>query len=403
MLLLPPKRPLAVSQTRASDRGARTRFFDTQLGAWRRGWTRAKNLTHWMTRAVRVCAAELGLSLAADGTVCGDHLVAIINRALQTLVSDTGGRGNHNIMKSRPQYDTEFPPLTVDELRRLVAYQSPATRQLHYAFDTQTGHLRVGCFHGYAVARPSSVIATTWDARRKANHHGAFSTTDEICFGRTELEQPVPNEEEEEEEAMMMRPFASSSSNKRPRKRRDLEAWLMHRLATQPLDALHFTHRFVLGELRLTHHEPPLAYRPVETPLLLDDVGAPFKGTKRKEEERGVPPPLVLRLYAPLSERHYHDVIFHDTVAAHVGSILERGLVPPTPNGEIYLWSWANAPTVRRRTPDARFYVHVRRAVREGGLRFFMSNEGSILCPSPIPMRFLELAEAIGGLGGVAR
>jgi hypothetical protein len=312
-------------------------------------------------------------------------------------------------MKSRPQYDTEFPPLTVDELRRLVAYQSPATRQLHYAFDAQTGHLRVGCFHGYAAARPSiMMIATTWDARRNhtihANHHhhGAFfSTTDEICFGRAELEQPVPNEEEEEEEAMRMRmrPFASSSSsNKKPRKRRDLEAWLMHRLATQPLDALHFTHRFVLGELRLTHHVPPLAYRPAETPLLLDDVGAPFKGTKRKEE------PLVLRLYAPLSERHYHhDVIFHDTVAAHVGSILERGLVPPTPHGEIYLWSWANAPTVRRRTPDARFYVHVRRAVREGGLRFFMSNEGSILCPSPIPMRFLELAEAVGGLGGVAR
>ena len=321
---------------------ARTRF-GAHLGAWHHGWTRAKNLTLWLTRAVRASAAELGLRLDPDGTVCGDHLVAVINRALQTLAP------------WGPQYDTEFPPLTVDELRRLIAHQPPGARQLHYAFEVQTGYLRVGCFHGYATTLRTA-------PRTLRDEEGDTS----MRLGRAQLECRV-------------------NAKRRGNSDEDLEAWLLHRLATQPLDALHLTHRFVLGELRLTRHVPPLVYRPAETPLLLDEVGAPFMGAVHR---RALP---TLRLYAPLAERHYDDVVFHDTVAAHVGGILERGLLPA--HGEVYLWSWATAPARGRKPHDARFYVRVRQAVREGGLRFFMSDEGSILCPSPIPMRFLELAE----------
>ena len=323
---------------------AHARFL-AHLGAWQRGWTRETNLSHWLARAVRVCASELGLPLDVDGTVCGDHLVAIVNRALQTL-SWTATCG--------PQYDTEFPPLTVDELRRLIAAQPASARQLHYAFDTQSGHLRVGCFHDYAV--PHTWLAPT-DERRAPW---------EICLGRAQLEQRLP--------AVVAR--------KKRRTADDVEGWLLRRLAAQPLDALHFTHRFVQGELRLTHHVPPLAYRPVETPLLLNAVGAPL---------RIRPSATHLRLYHPLTGRQHRDVAFHDTTAAHVGGILDRGLVPVGP--AVHLWSWATAPARSHRRHDARFYVHLHRAAREGGLRFFMSNEGSILCPSPIPMRFLELAE----------
>lgn len=346
---------------------ARARFCEL-LGAWHQGWTRAKNLLRWLSRAVRTCAEALGLQWAPDGTVCGDHLVAIVNCALHTLRTATSA----------------FLPLTVDELRCLIAEQTPGTLRLYYDFDPE---LRVGCFHGYARVvffspppfvqpQPPASYARVLSNNMAAPPSSSASSSLLLCapfqttrFRRADLER---------------RPLLTGGE--------DIETWLLRRVATQPLDALHFTYRYELGELLVTQHVPPLVYRPVAVPLLLDAKGAPTllsaaRGFFLRAE----------RIYRPLAQCYYYDadiVVFHDTVASRVAEILDHGLVPAAPHRELYLWSGTLAPSSRgRRRHDARFYVDLRRAAWEGGLRFFMAHDGTIVCPSTIPVRFLELAE----------
>jgi hypothetical protein len=387
---------------------ARARF-SRLLGAWHSGWTRSKNLTQWLSRAVRVCSAELGLVLSSDGTVCGDHLLSIVNRALQTLPPPLSTSSS-----PPPQYDTEFPPLTVNELRRVVAAQPAGVLKLYYDFETETGRLRVGCFHGYAssslaskdpyrmmmmMAQPPSFTTTTTTTTATA--------TQIHVFRRAQLDRRLFHQKEG---------GGGLGKKKKPIEGKvavvvvveDVEARLLRCVADQPLDAMHFTYRYALGALLITQHVPPLVYCPATTPLLMDDVGAPLPLKPPPPimvMRRGSPTSLLLRtaeererrlllLYHPLTDQ-YNDIVFHDTVASRVGDILEHGLIAPlsAPHREIYMWSWSLAPSRGRRRHDARFYVSLRRAMREGGLRFFMSHDGSIICPSPIPMRFLELDE----------
>ena len=322
------------------------------LGAWHSGWTREKNLICWMARAVRVCASELGLVRSETGEVCGDHLVGAINSALRTLRSEPD--------VEQMLHETDTPPLTVYELRALIANQPTGVLRLYYDFVTENGRLVVGCFHGYARAH----VVFGAPSLTLLRGRGPVDASTSLCLRRMQLERRLDKRGAGE----------------------DLEGCLLRWVASQPLDCILFTYRYVLGELWLTQHAPPIVYRPTDAPLILDDVGSPLLCT-------GCEPSLrAERLYHALTEQ-YNDVVFHDAVAANVGSILERGLVPAAPHKEVYLWSWALAPTRGRRRHDARFYVSMRRAVRDGGLRFFMSHEGTIICPSPIPMRFLELDE----------
>jgi hypothetical protein len=338
-------------------KNARVRF-TLLLGGWRNGWTRARNLTVWMARAIRLNARELGLKIDATGRVLGDHLIAIMNRALEDL--------------------SEHPRITVAEVLHVIAAQAPADLRLYFQFTPEDGAFWVGCFHG--------LNAIAWEAPTvtSAPRHGAEAVDDDawLVFGRETLARP---------------PHDDDSWAQRPLE--DCEDWLVTWIASQPLNAIAYTYDYRRGSLRIHRHRPPFAYRPTPAVLLLDEMGAPLMPSR----------PTPSLPWTQVYERLEWDknpalwaavgpIVYHDTVAEHVDAILSGGLQPK--GTEVHLWSHKLAPQRGRRRHDARLFVDVRGAMRRGHLRFFVAAHGVIVCPTPIPVRYLSIVFASDSTGG---
>lgn len=320
-------------QERRHAREARVRF-SRLLGSWRSGWSRLRNLTQWILRAIRRSAHALGLQMTPDGRVFGDHLLAILNRAMHACL-----------------LEGEVCALSVGELMRLIAEQSVSDMRIYFWMDSTSGIFWVGCFHGILPMEEG-----------KLSFSPCFEEVDTLVFGRAQL---------------LLQPFAPG----------DQEACLLRVVATQPLNAIVYTYRYWHGELHIQRHARAFSYRPLQTPLLLDDIGAPF----------GVATPCVrvmrTQMYVRITSRLLGDIgaVLH--VAPPSVPVDKEGIKAAADSAETHLWAQKLIPLPQRDDNASRFYVDVMGAMRREGLVFYMAHNGVIIGPPVIPACYLHRAQ----------
>ena len=326
--------------------------------------SRAQNLTQWILRALRATAPELGLRPTADGLVLGDHLIALLSRALEA-------------------WGLTPSIVTVDEMRALIV---DAREDLFFDFGPD-GTFWVGAYLGHAPAllRP---VETPYVSTRAQQ------------FRREELERALREHADEIAPVLLRGLFASTlhrarrvSTSLLVRGHPHEEEGRLERIAAQPLDAIALTYRIIDGAwMRVRRHTPPLVYRPAQAPLLLDDDGLCLLPP---------PPPLLLPPLHPALV--YHRITLDDMqVIARLGDIYhvtdnlgslrsilsckKEGLRVSDSDGMVHMW-----PSFLRAPPSQlALRVDMVGAILEHNLKFYLAANGVVLCPSPIPPSHLE-------------
>ena len=346
-LIKPPESPEA---REAREAAAARAFYTRLLGAWRGGWPRDRNLLRWMRSLLTdpPTAAEAGLVLTAPGATAvggggaegsGDALIAVLNRALQAFVRPDG---------------TRELPVTVDEVRALIATQSTQSAdllQLYYDFRRaawDAAEFVVGAFEASSSAAPAA-------PPQAAHHHKAAP-----------LMAPPPPEPVTMHPADEMRLLAFT-------------------VARQPLNAIALTYRFGDGgQLFLTRHAPPLVYRPSAAPLLMDSTGRPIMmpapNNKRspavKKAAGGVPVDLSNEAHL----RRLTTVVYLARDADEALRALNEGLWCSPAAGVPRLYIAPRAP--RAVGQEVPLRVDVAGAILDAGLEFLMTANGALL-PAP--------------------
>ena len=336
---------------------ARSRF-GSLLGPLRHRAPRAQVLREWMLRAVRASAPALGLFMAADGKVLGDHLLAVLSRALQA-------------------YGVRPATVTLQEARALIARQPADDVQLYYDFGPD-GTFWIGAFAGHARALMRAPD-TPHPPREPLRRGEALAKT-----LRDHAHEIAP---------VLFRGLFASVVGRPPRVATTVlrrgpalaEGALLQSLADQPLDAIALTYRYVDGvRLRLQSHHPPLVYRPAQAPLLLDEDGAPLRPLPARNL---LHPALLYQRLALDTDRDVQSlgqlgVVYHETTPARAQALLATSLC------DAMAVEAVRAPRVG--CPDVCVLrVDVVGAILERGLVFFLAGNGVVTCASPIPARFL--------------
>ena len=371
-----PKKSVSAAATRlrARDRFARL------LGGWRRGGgsnARARNLLHWTVQAVCASSQSLGLAVTPDGCVLGDHLLAVLGRALQA-------------------WDVRPAMVSVQELRDVIAQQrvdGGGSLRVFYDFGPD-GTFWVGAFVGHASSMLEQASAPIPPSPRDGGKR------DGISDAMNDYQQHMLRIHARELAPVLFRGLfaatVSATSSPLPLRAGIEDERILQAVAEQPLDALVLTYRYACGQLKLRRHAPPRVYRPTTAPFLMDDDGAPLILPPAPRAH----PALLYRRIALVTDGdmasvarlgviyYYCDTTQTPDAAAQVAEV---GLRPSeSSDGMVHMRAAAlHEPPTPSSASGCLFRVDMVGAILELGRTFYLAGNGVLLCCAPIPPRFV--------------